>query len=215
MRDQRAIPGGPKRGLASLLRPLRPLPECRPRMSRYVAIRTSAATVIAAVCAGGSMITSAQVAQALRVCRSISRADHRMIGAHNVVPLRRSVKAVVARCELVLKFVNRLIGTPAMEPVLRAIVPVCARLVCARLVCVRAQANAGAQIFLRIDRVAIHARFVMQMRSGGAAGGTDLADGLPDAHALADRSRRSRRDARSASTIRCRDRSRPSCRSRH
>jgi len=44
--------------------------------SRYVAIRTIAATVIAAVCAGGSMITSAQVAHR----RSISRADHRMIG---------------------------------------------------------------------------------------------------------------------------------------
>jgi len=45
---------------------------------RYVAIRTNAATVIAAVCAGGSMITSALVA----VCRSVSHADHRMTGMY-------------------------------------------------------------------------------------------------------------------------------------
>ena len=64
-RGTKAIPGGPKRGHASLMQPLEATPGMpSANMSRYVAIRTNAATVIAAVCAGGSMITSAQVAHA-------------------------------------------------------------------------------------------------------------------------------------------------------
>src|SRR5690606_14654154 len=46
--------------------------------------------------------------------------------------------------------------------------------------------DAGAQKTLRIDRIAIDAGFVMQMRPGGAAGGADVANGLADADALAD-----------------------------
>ena len=49
-----------------------------------------------------------------------------------------------------------------------------------------AQPQAGAQEFLRVDRFAFDACFVVQMRAGGAAGRADLADGLPDAHLLAD-----------------------------
>ena len=46
--------------------------------------------------------------------------------------------------------------------------------------------DARAQEFLRIDRLAVDARLVMQMRAGRAAGRADLADGLADPHRLAD-----------------------------
>src|SRR5262249_5670054 len=48
------------------------------------------------------------------------------------------------------------------------------------------QPHAGAQEALRIDRLAIDAGFVMQMRPGGAAGRSELADHLAEAHGLAD-----------------------------
>ena len=50
----------------------------------------------------------------------------------------------------------------------------------------RAQPYAGAQEFLRVDRFAVDPGFVMQMRAGRAAGGTDLADHLSDLDGLAD-----------------------------
>ena len=49
-----------------------------------------------------------------------------------------------------------------------------------------AKPDARAQEFLRIDRLAVDARLVVQMRAGGAAGRADLAERLPDAHLLAD-----------------------------
>jgi len=62
--------------------------------SRYVAIRTNAATVTAAICAGGCMITSALVASR----RSVSRADRRMTGVPSLPPSRCAVKAAAAGC---------------------------------------------------------------------------------------------------------------------
>src|SRR5947207_917065 len=50
----------------------------------------------------------------------------------------------------------------------------------------RAQSDARAQKFLRIDGVAVDAGFVIQMRTGGAAGRADLADHLADLHDIAD-----------------------------
>jgi hypothetical protein len=47
------------------------------------------------------------------------------------------------------------------------------------------QPNSGAQEFLRVDRLAVDARLVMQVRAGGAAGRADLADDLSDADGLA------------------------------
>ena len=61
-RDRGVIPGGPKRGLASLLRPHEAAPGMPFAYCRYVAIRTSAATIIAAACAGGSTETSVLLA---------------------------------------------------------------------------------------------------------------------------------------------------------
>jgi len=49
---------GPGWGHASLLRPPRPLPRYRSRVSRYAAARTRTAAVNAACCPGGSMPTS-------------------------------------------------------------------------------------------------------------------------------------------------------------
>src|SRR5690349_21780180 len=49
-----------------------------------------------------------------------------------------------------------------------------------------AQPHARAQELLRIDRIAIDARFIMQMRPRRAAGRADAADDLSDAHALSD-----------------------------
>src|SRR5690349_4622751 len=49
-----------------------------------------------------------------------------------------------------------------------------------------AEPETGAQEFLRIDRFAVHARFVMQVRAGRAAGRADLADDLADTHRLSD-----------------------------
>src|SRR4051794_13038474 len=49
-----------------------------------------------------------------------------------------------------------------------------------------AEPQARAQEFLRIDRFAIDAGFVVQMRSGRAAGRADPADGLADLDLLAD-----------------------------
>ena len=43
-----------------------------------------------------------------------------------------------------------------------------------------AEPQAGAQEFLRIDRVAVDARLVVQMRAGRAAGRADPADDLAD-----------------------------------
>ena len=50
-----------------------------------------------------------------------------------------------------------------------------------------AQPNSRAQKFLRIDRVALDTRLIMQVRSGGAPGGADAADRLPDADILPNR----------------------------
>src|SRR5689334_6787253 len=49
-----------------------------------------------------------------------------------------------------------------------------------------AEPDARAQKFLRIDRVAVDARLVVQMRPGRASGGADPADDLPDADRLTD-----------------------------
>src|SRR5262249_40116751 len=49
-----------------------------------------------------------------------------------------------------------------------------------------AQPHTRAQKLLRIDGVAIDARLVVQMRSGGAAGRADAADDLADLDALPD-----------------------------
>src|SRR5690348_10659085 len=49
-----------------------------------------------------------------------------------------------------------------------------------------AEANAGAQEPLRIDRVAVDARLVMQMWPGRTAGRADLADHLANADVLSD-----------------------------
>ena len=49
-----------------------------------------------------------------------------------------------------------------------------------------AQPQSGAQEFLRIDGVAVHARLVVQMRPGRAPGRADLADDLAGAHPLPD-----------------------------
>jgi hypothetical protein len=103
VRSQQVIPGGPKRGDASLMRPLEATPGMPFAISgRYVAIRTNAATVIAAVCAGGSMITSALVA----VCQSVSHADHRMIGMHQPRHCGGQVKIAAAGCEFNCRIVN-------------------------------------------------------------------------------------------------------------
>src|SRR5262245_49416638 len=48
-----------------------------------------------------------------------------------------------------------------------------------------AEPDGGAQEFLRVDRVAVDAGLVVQMRAGGAPGRADLADDLADAHVLA------------------------------
>src|SRR5215475_74815 len=48
-----------------------------------------------------------------------------------------------------------------------------------------ADPDGGTQEFLRIDRVAVDAGLVVQVRAGGAPGRADLADDLADAHALA------------------------------
>src|SRR5215467_5178023 len=50
----------------------------------------------------------------------------------------------------------------------------------------RAQPHAGTQEFLRIDGFAVDPRFIMQMRSGGAAGRANLADHLSDPDGIAD-----------------------------
>src|SRR5437764_848669 len=50
----------------------------------------------------------------------------------------------------------------------------------------RAEPHAGAQKFLRVDRVAVDPRFIMQMRAGGAAGRADRADHLADLDGVAD-----------------------------
>src|SRR6478609_9364636 len=50
----------------------------------------------------------------------------------------------------------------------------------------RAEANACAQEFLGIDGFAVDPRFIVQMRSGGAAGRADFTDHLADLHAIAD-----------------------------
>src|SRR5882757_9866062 len=50
----------------------------------------------------------------------------------------------------------------------------------------RAEPDTGAQKLLRIDRVAVDSRFIMQMRTGGAAGGADRADHLADLDEVAD-----------------------------
>jgi hypothetical protein len=52
------MPGGAKSGLASLPRPLGPLPVMPSVGSRYAEVRTSSSAVIAAVFAGGSITTS-------------------------------------------------------------------------------------------------------------------------------------------------------------
>src|SRR5947207_2833106 len=44
----------------------------------------------------------------------------------------------------------------------------------------RAEPDARAQKLLRVDGIAVDARFVMQMRAGGATGGADGADHLSD-----------------------------------
>src|SRR5215510_13248617 len=48
-----------------------------------------------------------------------------------------------------------------------------------------AEPDGGAQEFLRVDRVAVDAGLVVQVRAGGAPGRADLADDLADAHVLA------------------------------
>src|SRR5207237_6828818 len=50
----------------------------------------------------------------------------------------------------------------------------------------RAQPDPGAQEFLGIDGFAVDPRFIMQMRSGGAAGRADFANHLADPDAIAD-----------------------------
>src|SRR4051794_8749657 len=50
----------------------------------------------------------------------------------------------------------------------------------------RAEPDAGAQELLRIHRVAVDPRFVVQMRTGRAAGGADRADHLSDPDKIAD-----------------------------
>src|SRR5262245_13238978 len=49
-----------------------------------------------------------------------------------------------------------------------------------------AEAQACQQELLRIDRVAVDARLIVQMRPGRAAGRADLADGLTHSDLLAD-----------------------------
>src|SRR6185312_578448 len=49
-----------------------------------------------------------------------------------------------------------------------------------------AEAHAGAQELLRINRLAVDARLVVQMRAGGAPGRADLAAHLADMDGLAD-----------------------------
>ena len=49
-----------------------------------------------------------------------------------------------------------------------------------------AQPHPRARKLLRIDRLAVDARFVVQVRTGGAAGRAGLADDLSDAHRLPD-----------------------------
>src|SRR5439155_6019270 len=49
-----------------------------------------------------------------------------------------------------------------------------------------AQPQAGAQKFLRIDRLAVDPRLVVQVRSGRASGGSEPADDLAGAYLLAD-----------------------------
>ena len=61
-----------------------------------------------------------------------------------------------------------------------------ARCLLRRRQCAAAEPHAGAQEFARIDGVAVHARLVVQMRSGRAAGRSDLADDVAGAHPLAD-----------------------------
>ena len=57
--DEGTPSGGPRWSHASLMRPRRPLPRCRSRMSRYAKVRTPTPAIIAACCPGGAMPTSA------------------------------------------------------------------------------------------------------------------------------------------------------------
>src|SRR5215207_3696966 len=50
----------------------------------------------------------------------------------------------------------------------------------------QSEAHAGAQEFLRIDRVAIDACLVVQVWTGGTTGGSNCADHLADANDVAD-----------------------------
>src|SRR5665811_916962 len=50
----------------------------------------------------------------------------------------------------------------------------------------RAEPDAGAQEFLRVDRLAVGAGLIVQMRAGRSPGRADPADDLADAHRLTD-----------------------------